>query len=157
MEHRSSWRLLENCMNVHDPYDIVIHVCWNKKIHQSIGVDEEQKVLIDQLPAEIWLHVFRCLSEQNVQNLVFAYPEFQLLQMAWEAQKKRNFVNHCSKVLVLCMLSFLLGNRQGSSTYIVRHDRTTHEVCEAGVEKLLPHVSSGTTRRDETTTRRWSG
>ncbi|UJR16978.1 hypothetical protein I4U23_003876 [Adineta vaga] len=59
------------------------------KMKQTI-VEEEEEVLIDRLPSEIWLHIFGYVHEQDIRNFVFAYPQFQLLKIFWEAKEKQH-------------------------------------------------------------------
>ena len=140
------------------------------KLQQSMDIDTEQKSVIDQLPPETWLHIFQFLNERDVENFVFAYPQFQLMQMAWHVQEKNSLNNdrrkekfipniecqygchtlfhfsdvqffnqhiqQCCRVAAVYAF-FLLGNARHATTYIVRYNRTTHEVCEVDLEKLL--------------------
>ena len=144
-----------------------------QKLQQSMDIGDEQKPLFNQLPIETWLHVFRFLDEAAVQNLIFAYPEFQLLKIAWDAQEKRKFLNDPSKEKFIpnihtqfgsrtlfrftdskffyqhidqcCRVAavyafFLLGHGPDATTYTIRYDQDTQEVCEVEMEKLFSDV-----------------
>jgi hypothetical protein len=49
-----------------------------------MDIENKYKLLIDPLSPGIWLHVFKSLNEQSFENLIFAYPKFQLLKIAWK-------------------------------------------------------------------------
>ncbi|CAF4223160.1 unnamed protein product [Rotaria sp. Silwood2] len=136
---------------------------------QTIHQDDE-KLLIDQLPPEMWLYIFKYLHQQDVQHLIFAFPQFQLLKIAWDAQEMKIFetdsclqkfiptihtkygsrtlfrfsdseffyqhIEGCCRVAAVYAF-FLLGHRDDSTTYTVRYDRNTQEICEVKRERIL--------------------
>jgi hypothetical protein len=144
-----------------------------EKINKAINIEDKYQPLIDQLPSESWLHVFKFLNEQDIENLIFAYPKFQLLKIAWKAQEERSFssdpskekfiptietqygsrtlfrfsdaqffsqhIHQCCRVAAVYAF-FLLGHAQDSTSYTVRYNRYTQEVCEVEMEKLLTDV-----------------
>ncbi|UJR16991.1 hypothetical protein I4U23_003889 [Adineta vaga] len=66
-----------------------IRYCYPRLLQSKVKqtIVEEEEVLIDRLPSEIWLHIFGYVHEQDIRNLVFAYPQFQSLQLIWQAQQ----------------------------------------------------------------------
>ena len=68
-----------------------------RKLNEYMSIEDEQKSFINRLPSELWLHILKLLHEHEVQNLMFAYPEFQSFKIAWDAQEKRSFQNDPSK------------------------------------------------------------
>jgi hypothetical protein len=140
------------------------------KLKQTTNNKDEQKPLIHQLPSELWLHIFKFLHEQDVQHLIFAFPQFQLLKMVWDAQETKAFVTDPSRPKFIPIIKtqygsrtlfrfpdsdffyqhidgccrvaavyafFLLGHGKDSTTYIVRYDQNTQEVCEVQMERVL--------------------
>ncbi|CAF0906569.1 unnamed protein product [Rotaria sordida] len=141
-----------------------------QKSRAQIIHQDDKKPLIDKLPSEMWLHIFKYLHEQDVQHLIFAFPQFQLLKIAWDAQMRKNFekddhlqkfiptihtkygsrtlfrfsdndffyqhIEGCCRVVAVYAF-FLLGHRDDSTTYTVRYDRNTQEVCEVKMERIL--------------------
>ncbi|CAF3252277.1 unnamed protein product [Rotaria sp. Silwood2] len=61
------------------------------KSKPTVTHQDEENQLIDKLPIEVWLSIFKHLHEQDVQHLIFAFPKFQLLKMIWEAQETKRF------------------------------------------------------------------
>ncbi|CAF1367586.1 unnamed protein product, partial [Didymodactylos carnosus] len=143
------------------------------KLKHSIVDKNNQKSLTDQLPTELWLRVLKLLHEQDIQSLIFAFPQFQLLKVVWESQETRKFVldpsrskylptidtqygsrtlfsftdsqffyrniDGCCRVAAVYAF-FLLGHGKDSTTYIVRYDKNTQEVCEVQMERVLADV-----------------
>ncbi|CAF3694610.1 unnamed protein product [Rotaria sp. Silwood1] len=62
------------------------------KLKQTAMNKVEEKSLIHQLPSELWLHIFKHLHEQDIQHLIFAFPQFQMLKIVWEAQETKAFI-----------------------------------------------------------------
>ncbi|CAF4340936.1 unnamed protein product, partial [Rotaria sordida] len=62
------------------------------KLKQSIVNKVEEKSLIHQLSSELWLHIFKHLHEQDIQHLIFAFPQFQMLKIVWDAQETKAFI-----------------------------------------------------------------
>ncbi|UJR16948.1 hypothetical protein I4U23_003846 [Adineta vaga] len=61
-----------------------IRYCYPRLLESK---SKESILLNDQLPPEMWLHIFKYLHEQDMQNFIFAYPQFQPLQLIWHAQE----------------------------------------------------------------------
>ncbi|UJR12040.1 hypothetical protein I4U23_016218 [Adineta vaga] len=76
--------LYERSLSIRYCYPRLLELKLNKSI------DKQEPSLIDQFPPEIWLHIFKFIHEQDIRNLVFAYPQFQLLKLVWEAQDKQS-------------------------------------------------------------------
>jgi hypothetical protein len=140
------------------------------KLKHSIADKDEEKPLIKQLPPELWLRILKLLHEQDIQHLIFAFPQFQLLKIVWDGQETKDFVTDpfrpkyiptidsqygsrtlfsfsdseffyhhldgCCRVAAVYAF-FLLGHGKDSTTYIVRYDRNTQEVCEVHMERVL--------------------
>ena len=77
-----------NTSNTGELYErsLSIRYCYPRSLELIVKLDE-QNPLIDQLPPEMWLHIFKFLHEQEVHNLIYAYPKFQLLKLIWEAHE----------------------------------------------------------------------
>ena len=64
------------------------------------GIKEKPKDIdtsgYTRFPSDVWLHVFNFLSGYDVQNIVYAYPELNLVMATWE-QTQRNFAFNLSK------------------------------------------------------------
>lgn len=90
-------------LSIGDLYErsLSIRYCYprllEEKHHRTMSIDNENKPLIEQLPSEIWLNILKFLHEPDVENLVFAYPEFHILKISWQAQENRNFIDDSSK------------------------------------------------------------
>jgi hypothetical protein len=166
----------DNKINSGELYErsLSIRYCYPRllesKLKKSIIKQDKQNSLIDQLPPEMWLNILKFLHEQDVQNLIFAYPQFQLLKIVWEAQEIKQLetdpiqskfiptihakygsqtlfcfsdadffyrhINECCRVAAVYAF-FLLGHGQNSTTYTVRYNRNTQEVCEVKMENVL--------------------
>lgn len=140
------------------------------KLKQSVVDKDQEKALIDRLPPELWLRIFKYLHEQDIHHLIFAFPPFQLLKIVWEGRVTRDFVTDPSRPKYLPTIStqygsrtlfsftdsdffyrhidgccrvvavyafFLLGHGKDCTSYIVRYDKNTHEVCEVQMEMIL--------------------
>ncbi len=64
------------------------------------GIKEKPKDIdtsgYTRFPSDVWLHVFNFLSGYDVQNVVYAYPELNLVMATWE-QRRRNSAFNLSK------------------------------------------------------------
>ncbi len=64
------------------------------------GIKEKPKDIdtsgYTRFPSDVWLHVFNFLSGYDVQNVVYAYPELNLVMATWE-QRQRNSAFNLSK------------------------------------------------------------
>jgi hypothetical protein len=150
-----------------------IRYCYPRLLKKSTVKQAEEKPLINQLPPEMWLHIFKYLHEQDVEHLIFAYPQFQLLKIIWQARETKQletdpsqskfiptihaqygsrtlfrfsdadffhrYTNECCRVAAVYAF-FLLGHDKDSTTYTIRYNRNTQEVCEVNMEKLLADV-----------------
>jgi hypothetical protein len=166
-------RMFVKTIDIGELYErsLSIRYCYPRLLElQSIVNKDEEQSLIYQLPTEMWLRIFKLLHEQDVQHLIFAFPQFQLLKIVWEAQVTKDFVtdlsrakfiptidtqygsrtlfrfpdsnffyqhvNGCCRVAAVYAF-FLLGHGKDSTSYIVRYDRNTQEVCEVQIEQVL--------------------
>lgn len=107
----------DDLLSIGDLYDrsLSIRYCYprllEEKLKRTMTIEDESKPLIDEFPSEIWLNIFKFLHEQDVENLIFAYPEFQLLKIAWEAQENKSFMHDPSKEKFIPIIQTQYGSR----------------------------------------------
>ena len=68
-----------------------VRYCYPRLLNQkSIRKDKTEKELtsmIDKLPTEIWLNIWKFLDEPDVQSFIFAYSKFQSMQIVWQTRE----------------------------------------------------------------------
>ncbi|CAF3413081.1 unnamed protein product [Rotaria socialis] len=101
---------------------------------------DEQKKLIEQLPVEMWISILKHLDKQDIQHLVLAFPDFQLLKIVWEAEEVKKFEENLLRQKFIPTINGVYEHSRTATSYIVQYDRNTHEVCEVEMEKLLADV-----------------
>ncbi|CAF1559706.1 unnamed protein product, partial [Rotaria sp. Silwood1] len=77
--------LYERALSIRSSYPCLLEL----KLKES--VINEQNKLIEQLPTEIWLSIFKHIDKQDIQNLTFAFPDFQSLKTIWENEELKKF------------------------------------------------------------------
>ncbi|CAM4931839.1 unnamed protein product [Rotaria socialis] len=110
------------------------------KSEKSIMNQDEQKKLIEQLPVEMWISILKHLDKQDIQHLVLAFPDFQLLKIVWEAEEVKKFEENLLRQKFIPTINGVYEHSRTATSYIVQYDRNTHEVCEVEMEKLLADV-----------------
>jgi hypothetical protein len=78
-------KLYERSLSIRYCYPRLLELKLNKS---SIIGEQQEEALFDRLPREMWLRILKLLHEQDVRNLIFAYPQFQLLTRLWKSQEK---------------------------------------------------------------------
>ncbi|CAF4360968.1 unnamed protein product, partial [Adineta steineri] len=92
LQHDHVHSLFENSSDTGDSYErsLSIRYCYPRLLETKLNKSSDKsEPLINQLPIEMWLHIFKYIHEQDVRNIVFAYPQFELLKIVWEAQEQK--------------------------------------------------------------------
>ncbi|CAF0903761.1 unnamed protein product [Adineta ricciae] len=63
-----------------------IRYCYPRLLEQKM-ISKKINAKQYELPPEMWLNVLKYLHEQDVQNFIFAYPQFQPFKLIWQAQE----------------------------------------------------------------------
>ncbi|UJR12472.1 hypothetical protein I4U23_016647 [Adineta vaga] len=151
-----------------------IRYCYPRLLQSKLKYSNEnkdsEKSLMDRLSTELWLEISKFFDEKDFQNLIFAFPHFQLLKIVWDSQKTKEFITDpfrpkylptintqygsrtlfsfndsdffyghidgCCRVAAVYAF-FLLGHGKDSTSYIVRYDENTQQVCEVQMERVL--------------------
>ncbi|CAF1104111.1 unnamed protein product [Rotaria sp. Silwood1] len=110
---------------------------------------DEQKSLIEQLPTEMWLSIFKHLDKQDIQHLIFAFPDFQLLKVVWEAQELKNFEQDTSRPKFIPTIDTQYGSqtlfRFTDSNFFNQHINQCCRVVAVYAFFLLGHGKDATT------------
>ena len=77
----------------------------------SLTPDDQGKPLIDRLPTEVWLRIFKHLHEQDIHHLIFAFPQFQLLKIIWNSQVTKDFLTDPSRPKYILNIDSQYGSR----------------------------------------------
>ncbi|CAF3352933.1 unnamed protein product [Rotaria sp. Silwood2] len=136
-------------MNVH----LSIRYCYPRllelKSRKSTMNPDEQKPLIEQLLTEMWLSIFKYLDEQDIQNLIFAFPDFQLLKIVWEAQELKNFEQDIFKQKLIPTINTQYGSqtlfRFLDSNFFFQHIDQCCRVAAVYAFFILGHSKDSTT------------
>ena len=112
LEEYDDYRMFVNTAHTGELYErsLSIRYCYPRLLESTAKQDEHYS-LTERLPAEIWLHIFKFLSEQNIQNLIFAYPKFQLLKIIWEAQEAKQLETDPSRPKYIPTIHAQYGSR----------------------------------------------
>ncbi|CAF0940516.1 unnamed protein product [Adineta steineri] len=92
LQHDHVHSLFENSTDTGDLYErsLSIRYCYPRLLETKLNKSSDKsEPLINRLPTEMWLHIFKYIHEQDVRNLVFAYPQFELLKIVWEVQEQK--------------------------------------------------------------------
>ncbi|CAF3265252.1 unnamed protein product [Rotaria socialis] len=81
------------------------------KSEKSIMNQDEQKKLIEQLPVEMWISILKHLDKQDIQHLVLAFPDFQLLKIVWEAEEVKKFEENLLRQKFIPTINGVYGSR----------------------------------------------
>ncbi|CAF3630384.1 unnamed protein product [Rotaria sp. Silwood1] len=110
---------------------------------------DEQKSLIEQLPTEMWLSIFKYLDKQDIQHLIFAFPDFQLLKIVWEAQELKKFEQDTSRPKFIPIIDTQYGSqtlfRFSDSNFFNQHINQCCRVAAVYAFFLLGHDKDATT------------
>ncbi|CAF2796191.1 unnamed protein product [Rotaria sp. Silwood2] len=119
------------------------------KPKESIINSNEQKKLIKQLPPEIWLSIFKYLDKQDIQHLIFAFPNFQLLKIVWESQELKNFEQNLFREKFIPTIDTQYGSqtlfRFSDSKFFYKHIDQCCRVAAVYAFFLLGHTKDSTT------------
>ncbi|CAF1314138.1 unnamed protein product [Rotaria sp. Silwood1] len=119
------------------------------KLKAQIIYQDDEKPLIDKFPSEIWLHIFKYLHEQDVQHLIFAFPQFQLLKITWDAQEMKNFEADNCRQKFIPIIHTKYGSRTlfrfSDSDFFYKHLEGCCRVAAVYAFFLLGHRDDSTT------------
>ncbi|CAF2855001.1 unnamed protein product [Rotaria sp. Silwood2] len=133
-----------NTINTGELYErsLSIRYCYPHLLESIIKQDEVNS-LIEQLPSEMWLHIFKFLHEQDIQNLIFAYPKFQLLKMIWQAQETKQLETDPSQPKFIPTIHAQYGSRTlfcfSDADFFYRHINACCRVVAVYAFFLLGH------------------
>lgn len=80
-EYQSS-KAFTGTTNTGDLYErsLSIRYCYPRLLNSPIE-EKTSNSIFHKLPSEIWFHIFQFLHEQDIENLIFAYPYLIAMKM----------------------------------------------------------------------------
>lgn len=103
-----------------------IRYCYPRLLElKPIAKSDKEKSLIEQLPNEMWLSIFKHLDKKDIHNLIFAFPDFQLLKIVWESQELKSFQQDASREKFIPTIATQYGSqtlfRFSDTNFFYRH------------------------------------
>ena len=151
----SGWNASVKAINAGELYErsLSIRYCYPRmlqlKSKEFITNREQQKKFIEQLPVEIWLSIFKYLDKQDIQNLIFAFPDFHLLKIVWEAEELKNFEHNLFREKFIPTVDDQYGSRTlfrfSDSEFFYRHISQCCRVAAVYAFFLLGHPKDSNT------------
>ncbi|CAF4177065.1 unnamed protein product [Rotaria magnacalcarata] len=128
--------LYEHSLSIRYCYPHILEL----KSEKPIMNQDEQNKLIEQLPEAEEVKKFEenLLRQKFIPTINGAYGSRTLFRFS-DSEFFCQHIDQCCRVAAVYAF-FLLEHSRNATSYIVKYDRNTHEVCEVEMEKLLADV-----------------
>ena len=97
----------------------------------------------------MWISIFKHLEKQDIQRLVFAFPDLQLLKIVWEAEEVKNSEENLLRQKCIPTINGAYGSRTlfrfSDSEFFYQHIDQCCRVAAVYAFFLLEHSRNATT------------